>query len=225
VYKYFHHSKRYLQTLFKLRSENLRGASESLFASFSSLTPNASYRLVSVSVRIGDIHWTLNNDYYFKAFKILKERFQHLVIVFFVGGSGENKKETMEDRSLVVNTLMKNASDERTIVTMVPHNVSNFVVFETMSKFDVMVISSSSFSWWSAYLSNSSLVIAPRQIHHKTKHFVAQDYYPPEWILLESKQSANSSSGGGEDETALPGTASTNVSNILEVQQCICHFI
>jgi len=130
--------------------------------------------------------WSLSKDYYLQAIKVLKERFKYLVIVFFVGGSLHNKIETMEDRSWVLNTLMKKTSDERTIVVMEPDNVSDLVIFETMSKFDAMAISASSFTWWSAYLSNSSVVIAPRYILEDI-YFSAQDYYPPEWILLDEK--------------------------------------
>lgn len=61
---------------------------------------------------------------------------------------------------------------------------------------DALVIGPSSFGWWSAYLANlpPGHVVAPRHVinpllstsHYLVKGFNKNDYYPPEWRLLEN---------------------------------------
>ena len=60
----------------------------------------------------------------------------------------------------------------------------------SLSLCDGLIIGQSSFGWWSAYISNSSEVIAPRSMFsEKGPRFEIDDYFLPWWTLLSSNPS------------------------------------
>merc|ERR1712014_424693 len=64
-----------------------------------------------------------------------------------------------------------------------------------MTSMDALVLSAGSFSWWSGYLSQAAdadrLVIAPHLLyqpsHPLSSAYHVDDYYPPNWELLEGE--------------------------------------
>jgi hypothetical protein len=83
----------------------------------------------------------------------------------------------------------------------------------TMSRCDNLVVSSSSFSWWSAYFMSSQynlsrtsgegrdildggaaepIIVAPRDLHNlNVTDFEPDDYYLPEWTLLSQDRASS----------------------------------
>ncbi len=62
-------------------------------------------------------------------------------------------------------------------------SLDHMAAFSTLVQCPNIVAGASSFSWWAAYLSNHSNVVAPGKIQDGAT-FVAGDYYPPEWTVL-----------------------------------------
>jgi hypothetical protein len=61
------------------------------------------------------------------------------------------------------------------------------VAMRALSLCDGLIIGQSSFGWWAAYISNSSEVVAPRNIHSdKGPRVEFEDYFLPWWTLLSS---------------------------------------
>ena len=61
------------------------------------------------------------------------------------------------------------------------------IAMRALSLCDGLIIGQSSFGWWAAYLSNSSEVVAPRNIHSQNGPRVElEDYFLPWWTLLSS---------------------------------------
>ena len=57
----------------------------------------------------------------------------------------------------------------------------------SLSLCDGLVIGQSTFGWWAAYISNSSDVIAPKNMFaEKGPRFLVDDYFLPWWTLLSS---------------------------------------
>ena len=128
--------------------------------------------------------WALSADYYHRAINLVKERNKKNVFIVFVGGSFDSKTR-VNDRNWVTENLIKKFSDSNTVLLLEPEgkfklayfrlryflclftvtssygsfspvDFSHFTVLSAMSQCDNLIVSSSSFSWWAAYLSSES---------------------------------------------------------------------
>jgi GR25 family glycosyltransferase involved in LPS biosynthesis len=193
-YKYFHpHAEQQIKKLYRFPSV-VSDESLGFLNRVEHALPTRDNLIACVSVRRGDkvrLHnsgynqWALSLNYYDKAIRLLRMKYKKLALVFFVGG-GFNKKIKLEDREWVKTHLMANLSANNVPVHLEPYDMSHIVSMHAMSQCDALIVSSSSFSWWSGYLSrNTSTIIAPKTLHESsTWEFSESDYYPSNWILL-----------------------------------------
>ena len=58
--------------------------------------------------------------------------------------------------------------------------------FANLASCSAIVVGFSSFSWWAAFLSNATCIIAPRRIYRAAgaEGYALGDYYPKSWIVL-----------------------------------------
>jgi Glycosyl transferase family 11 len=103
------------------------------------------------------------------------------------GGSFKNGSVDALDRGWVRKHIFQHYEKQRNVVVFGDDGISSdhIATLHTLSRCPNIVVASSSYSWWGAFLSNHSNVVAPRMLHDP-KHlgFKPDDYYPPEWTLI-----------------------------------------
>lgn len=202
--------------------------------------PDDQVSLTCVSVRRGDktrnpsgIYnpWPLSLEYYLQAIEYVRccslnltgevrtNRGRFLALVLFVGGAIA-KDDIEQDRQWAMDTIASafhqnrddNAKRNYTArnIFMEPQDGDHFMAMYTMSRCDNLVVSSSSFSWWSAYFMSSQynlsrtsgegreggaaepIIVAPRDLHNlNVTDFEPDDYYLPEWTLLSEDRASS----------------------------------
>jgi hypothetical protein len=192
-YKYFNHAKQFFFRLFKLPA-NLQAMSDSIYQGFMQNISH-SKQLVCVHVRRGDKirqksiynEYSLSLEYYENAISMMRTNFSSLALVFFVGG-GIDQNQNNEDRAWVQKKLMEKYSFNNITTLIEPEHTSYFIAFDLMSRCDGLVVSSSTLSWWAGYLNkNASVIVAPKRCHNDKVTFIPEDYYPPNFILIDMK--------------------------------------
>jgi Glycosyl transferase family 11 len=120
-----------------------------------------------------DYHGILPFSYYKKALELLPLNFEKLYII---------SDSTQEAQSFLAELEKKS---NRGYQVKIFHGTS-FECLSLMSMAKSIVVANSSFSWWGAYLGESSKVIAPRQYFSDKILRVNNtcDLFPKEWILL-----------------------------------------
>jgi hypothetical protein len=198
-YKYFHpHATSFIRERFQFSHKIRRAAS--LF--LQNIDPtNANKNIVCLSVRRGDKtngkvyegydKWALSLDYYYAAIDYFVKKYGTIQLVVFTGGSlSPHSAEAKED----VLWTKKNFFDHFQNTTHVkvhtdaPISVEHLVTLQTLAMCPNNIVASSSFSWWGAFLAGHENVVAPRMLHNpQFLSFKPEDYYPPNWKLLQKR--------------------------------------
>jgi hypothetical protein len=115
--------------------------------------------------------WALSEEYYNKAISKFMTRSNNTALVYFVGGSAN-------DESWVRSNIVYRFPSHQHFFTF---ELSDVVSLYALSTCDNIVMGASSFSWWSAFLSGHSNIIAPETIQ---VDFVKEDHYMPMWTTI-----------------------------------------
>lgn len=196
-HKYFHpHAEKALRSIYTVPEVPAHRA-ENFINNIRSHVP-AGMKLIGVHVRLGDKinnqqnvnfynQWSLSEAYYMKAIKLLTLRHPQFALIFFSGG-GENNDGLNKDRHWT-----KQHFSGLSNYTFFDHSDDHFVSFKALGLCDAIVVGHSSFSWWSAYLSDTMEIIAPYHLFSKTAEqteaYSIEDYYLPWWSLLSEDPS------------------------------------
>ena len=124
---------------------------------------------VALHIRRGDyikIGWCLSLDYYYKAMKMITERYPDAVFYVFsddIPWVKDNLKVPQYNVKYVERTCRVPAFDD----------------IWTMSKCENNIIANSSFSWWGAYLNQTvnKIVIAPIEIYKNNRKIIPKDWH------------------------------------------------
>lgn len=201
-YRYFYpHADRYIKTVFQFTGETLRRAEDYMKVVRNKIAHKrnwADYELVCMAVRRGDktnenaspiySKWALSAEYYKLAIKSVRQRFpKKNIAVFITVGGSFNVIDNENDRQwLRRNIIIPLSSKSMQFIDDFGFNNANpFVTMKLLSSCPSIVISSSSFSWWAAFLSNDAHVVAPKNVYSSNMKFSPSDYYPPGWELIE----------------------------------------
>ena len=149
-------------------------------------------KLVGVHVRLGDKQdnnlygqWALSVDYYQKAIGIIEKRYSstkyQLAYIFFTGGAVD-KNDMQKD----TNWTKSNLAEKVKYSFFEPANFDGWTAMYTLAQCDIIIAGQSTFSWWSAYLSNTREVFAPGDYFEPNQkiRFEREDYFLPWWSLL-----------------------------------------
>ena len=201
-YKYFHpHASQIIRETYTFPSQIRSLAAHFLADVRSRMIPNN--EIVCMAVRRGDktdatAHasypkWALSMDYYKKAIEVFEKRYNgNIALVVFTGG-GFSQNDFDTDRNWVKKTmdLWLNTLSNSSIQIFYDDSVASdhFLTMHTISQCPNIIVSSSSFVWWSAYLSGHSNIVAPRYPQTEST-FVPEDYYPSTWTLLDKAAAA-----------------------------------
>jgi hypothetical protein len=205
-WKYFHpHGESVIRKMFEL-PEQVTAKAERLLASIRKKLP-PDFKVIGVHIRRGDkvVHnqyeevydqWALSEDYYRRAIQLLTRRHPRCALLFFTGG-GTSPDVLHNDRAWVMDHF-GNFSHTKLGRVKTPvffdESEDHFVSFKALSLCDAIVVAHSSFSWWSAYLSTSTMeVVAPYHMFSKSFlnkcSFVSGDYNLPWWSLIAHNSS------------------------------------
>ena len=181
------------------------------------------YELVCMAVRRGDKtnrrangiykKWALSAEYYRRALRDMQRKYdtKKMVAVVFVGGSFHSA-EDVRDRNWV-DTMIRRPHSSSSVLFLddVEIAMHPYASMKAISMCPNIIIGSSSFGWWAAYLSNHENVIAPKNLYSPEMHFVPDHYYPPAWKLLEEPKMTFSwyKERGNLLATAAPAAATT----------------
>merc|ERR1712014_237641 len=108
-----------------------------------------------------------------------------VAFVVTAGGSMASNTEDMVETKDALGTVSKNI--------FFVDGTDAYSDLAIMISMDALVLSAGSFSWWSGYLSQAAdadrLIIAPHLLyqpsHPLSNAYHVEDYYPPNWELLE----------------------------------------
>jgi hypothetical protein len=159
---------------------------------------------VGIQIRLGDKeHGEINRQlyapnswsYYLSAIShiesVAKDVFQGKNPHFFVSVGGAFDDEGRErDKERVRNFTNAHLDAEVSFV-----DINDIVDMLVIASCDAIIIGSSSFGWWSAYLSEipGELIVAPKFVVRPESTLAAQfsinDYYPEDWTLIDNLQS------------------------------------
>lgn len=191
-FKYFDHAKDVIRQLYRFPDDVVSQTSNFLADVRRQASMPAEGEVACVSVRRGDKirmdnqhfynRWSLSIEYYQKALSVLRQQDQPMAFVYLVGG-GTTPEMVAEDRQWVIDTFIRARPDEHSFLE--PEGFSAANSLHMMTQCEHLIVSSSSFSWWAGYLSTKArTIIAPKVIQ---TDFVAEDYYPPSWTLLDDE--------------------------------------
>jgi hypothetical protein len=176
TFNYFHEFEQDLQSLFTFRPHIREEATRQI----DNIKNSEPYPLVSLHVRRGDYvavaSLNLELSYYTKALNVLFEKFDYAYFKLLVFSDD-------------IQWCKQNIQGENIVYV---ENNSNYVDMCMMSMCDHNIIANSSFSWWGAYLNQSTdkIVICPNEYvgpsdaHHQ---FINGNYFPNNWIPLTTK--------------------------------------
>jgi hypothetical protein len=137
---------------------------------------------VSMHVRRGDFvviselynpEYILKDTYYHKAIKYIKEKIKTEFKLLIFSDDIEWCKNNFKNDNII----------------FIEHNF-DYIDLWIMSQCNHNIISSSTFSWWGAFLNNNldKIIIAPQKsVFREKKNFIElnKNLYPPEWIIIE----------------------------------------
>ena len=155
------------------------------------------YALVCMAVRRGDKtnkraspiynKWALSAEYYRRALRHVQDKhsLKKFVVVVFVGGSFKSE-EDVRDRAWV-DAMIRIPHSNPSVYFLDDLEIAmhSYASMKAISMCPNIIIGSSSFAWWAAYLSNHANVVAPKTLYSSRMNFVPLDYYPASWTLLE----------------------------------------
>lgn len=179
------------------------------------------YEFVCMAVRRGDktnknaspiySKWALSVEYYKLAIQSMRMKSikKKMAIFVSVGGSISNS-ELEGDRKWLKREIIDplTTSSLKFVTDFDFQSANSFVSMKLISSFPNIIVSSSSFSWWAAYLSNDAYVVAPKLIYSSMMTFTPSDYYPPGWELIDKPKTKfisrpqKTTPGTGKQETA-----------------------
>jgi hypothetical protein len=226
-WRYFHpHGENVVRKMFDLPQQVTTKAESLLISVRNKLPPD--FKVIGVHIRRGDKvnnnqnvnfydQWALSEDYYQKAVQLLTRRHPRCALLFFTGG-GTSPDVLHNDRVWVkqhFDNMTTGTSASSSTKVFFDHSEDHFVSFKALSLCDAIVVAHSSFSWWSAYLSTSTMeVVAPYQLFSDRKAkeaYVAEDYYLPWWSLIAQNSSEDRIIG----HNPFPSTAKRTYSTVL----------
>lgn len=118
-------------------------------------------------------------------------RGKKLAIIASIGG-GHTETETIEDKKWFKKTIYGPLMGSDIQFYDDDMEISNdaFLSMKYISLCPNIIISSSSFGWWAAYLSKHNDIIAPTHLYNSPYNFDPRDYYPEAWTLLENSKTS-----------------------------------
>ena len=209
-YKYFDlHGSDYVKSAFKFTDYTNKEAIKILSAIKNHSNYMKSHPLVCLHARRGDkvkSHasdynfydgWSLSDTYYYHARNHFKDLYGRINLVIFTGG-GFNAHDKVQDLTWSREHLKRKLAWGKEVKVFNIEefdNVTNSDMYDNpalsmklLSLCDNLIISSSSFSWWAAYLSNHTNIVAPKHLYVDSVEFIPEDYYLPTWTLLEDPE-------------------------------------
>lgn len=174
-YRIFHQYRAALQQEFTYRgklSANHQTLQEEL----------APYHTVAIHLRYGDyvqIGCCMDPTFYSKAIRILDKKLataeKPISLVIF--------SEDIDTARTIID-----AADDRYHKIYITREcgLADMEEFLLMQSCDDHIISNSTFSWWAAYLHGAGVTVAPI-IRNWIKNEWEEDYFPEEWITVETK--------------------------------------
>ncbi len=129
--------------------------------------------------------WALGSKYYLKAIERFKRDSKEIAVIVFLGGSFQGDDENGDYAWLEQNIINKYSQDGRiTFIagSKIPQDPA--VVMKSISLCSRIIVAASSFSWWAAYLSNATNVVAPGSMYSEERDFSVEDYYPSGWDII-----------------------------------------
>ncbi len=128
----------------------------------------------------------MSQDYYLKAIDVFRRRFHKIAVVVFTGGSTDNSVHN-EDRKWTEDNIHSYFKASTKVKTFRDDDLKDdhVATLAVLTMCPSLIVGSSTFSWWGAYLANHNSVVAPRNPYHPQFYFVPEDYYLPNWVLLD----------------------------------------
>lgn len=175
IYKYFHKYRNKLKSIFSIDDTTLNFINNNILININKPT-------VSMHVRRGDFtfiakkwnpEYITKKSYYIEAYNLMKKKLNTNFHLLIISDDIEwCKKNLIFDNTKYINNL---DYIDLWIMTLCDHNI----------------ISSSTFSWWGAYLNNNfekNIVICPRKSIHKEKKNIDKcniNFYPKYWSIID----------------------------------------
>lgn len=132
--------------------------------------------------------WALSSDYYLAAIQYFRKKYLKITLVTFTGG-GLQGVGAKEDRQWTEENIRQRFHNSKSVTVFADTTddvADNHILsLAILSLCPNIIVASSSFSWWAAYLSGHDNVVAPRYLHSLGVPFEPDDYYLPGWTLLE----------------------------------------
>jgi hypothetical protein len=207
-FKYFHpHAQEYIQHAFSFPEGTTKIATHFLKGIQRQLPPKESgnrvpfKHTVCLAVRRGDKvdetasamydKWALSEDYYLTAIDVFRKKYGNIVLIAFTGGSFDSAKGR-EDREWTKRVLIDRYENSTDVFAFSDDDVArdHLATLNVLALCPNIIVASSSFSWWGAYLANHSNVVAPRMLHVGVP-FLPEDYYLPSWTLLDKPEDSS----------------------------------
>lgn len=126
---------------------------------------------------------SLSYNYYLQAIMKMKKKYERIAIVIFM--NQQDHKDIKKIQENIINMLQVETMEGH--INFLNHQGINnsMILLRSLSLCPNIIIDSSSLSWWSAFLSLHSNIIAPRDLFfHDNINFLPIDYYPTSWILI-----------------------------------------
>ena len=129
--------------------------------------------------------WALSSEYYLKAIETFKHDLKDIAVIVFLGGSFR-ADDTNEDYAWLERYIIDEYIQDESVTFIADSRIPQdpAVVMKSISLCSNIIVAASSFSWWAAYLSNATKIIAPGSIYSEERIFSINDYYPPNWSIL-----------------------------------------
>jgi hypothetical protein len=133
-------------------------------------------------IRLGDMfknpevlakHGVLDSDFYLEAYKLL---------------TPVNRIDVISDSPELIQTKYLDVLSRKLPDVEFFHETSNNILgdFSKLGHASEIVLANSTFSWWGAYLSDATRIIAPRNVFTDStlRELNTCDYYPKQWVLI-----------------------------------------
>lgn len=175
-YRYFsdQKSKDFLLQKFKFPlAANLKA--NYFLSDIASKIPSVEYKLVCLSCRRGDKsmsntsniynRWALSVDYYQKALQSYREKYKKIAVVVFTGGGVGKQWREADLQWTRENIIDKFQNKDTLFFSDRKINADHFVSLRVMTLCPNLIISSSTYSWWAAYLAGNASIGGRAQAH------------------------------------------------------------
>jgi len=197
-WKYFHpHASEIVKERFRFQPHHNQGAStfiDDIQKKIQQQGFASDYHLVGMHIRRGDKvgnafynQWAISASFYMQAVEAMRRRVGDKLAILVMTGGAPDAKGNAEDVAWVQkNIVAPLSSSGNTLVFTPPPDMHHLTAMRVLSLCPNMILGASSFSWWAAYLApNATTIIAPNKQTSDEKLFIVEDYYLPEWILIE----------------------------------------